>query len=63
MTTRSQGADADVLAFPDLKAGQRKLLLGNEIGTQFDIGQRLFAYYGQGDVFDLPIMVNGPPGI
>lgn len=43
---------ADVLAFPDLKAGQRRTLLGSEIGTQFDIGQRLFAYYGQGDVFD-----------
>jgi hypothetical protein len=26
--------------------------MGKEIGTQFDWGQRLFAYYGEGDVFD-----------
>ena len=32
--------------------GGRRLLLGKEIGTQFDWGQRLFAYYGEGDVFD-----------
>jgi hypothetical protein len=40
------------MPFPDLKPGTRKQLLGTEIGTQFDIGQRLFAYYGSGDVFD-----------
>jgi hypothetical protein len=40
------------MPFPDLKPAQRRDLLGSEIGTQFDIGQRLFAYYGAGDVFD-----------
>lgn len=39
------------MRFPDLKASRRDLL-GQEIGTQFDWGQRLFAYYGEGDVFD-----------
>jgi hypothetical protein len=43
---------ARVLAFPDLKPARRRELLGEEIGTQFDYGQRLFAYYGEGDVFD-----------
>lgn len=45
-------ADDNVVAFPDLKPGKKRQLLGPETGTQFDIGQRLFAYYGQGDVFD-----------
>jgi hypothetical protein len=54
--------EADVLAFPDLKAGQRKQLLGAEIGTQFDIGQRLFAFYGQGDVFDYGLPASGRAG-
>jgi hypothetical protein len=45
-------ADDNVVAFPDLKPGKKKQLLQGETGTQFDIGQRLFAYYGQGDVFD-----------
>ena len=44
--------DLNVVRFPDLKPGDRKALLGEEIGTQFDVGQRLFAYYGEGDVFD-----------
>jgi hypothetical protein len=43
---------AKVVAFPDLKKSDRRDLLGAEIGTQFDFGQRLFAYYGDGDVFD-----------
>lgn len=42
----------NVVQFPDLRKSDRKTLLGQEIGTQFDVGQRLFAYYGQGDVFD-----------
>jgi hypothetical protein len=42
---------AKVLRLPDLKTNKRELL-GAEIGTQFDWGQRLFAYYGEGDVFD-----------
>jgi hypothetical protein len=41
-----------VLAFPDLKPKTRREFLQDELGTQFDIGQRLFAYYGEGDVFD-----------
>lgn len=52
MAVSKAAADGTVVAFPDLKAGDRRTLLGAEIGTQFDFGQRLFAYYGQGDVFD-----------
>jgi hypothetical protein len=45
-----------VVDFPDLppknKGEARRALMGKEIGTQFlDWGQRLFAYYGDGDVF------------
>lgn len=42
----------NLVQFPDLKKGTKRELLGAELGTQFDIGQRLFAYYGSGDVFD-----------
>jgi hypothetical protein len=42
---------AQILKLPDLQTS-RSELLGKEIGTQFDWGQRLFAYYGDGDVFD-----------
>jgi hypothetical protein len=42
----------ELVQFPDLKPKARRQLLQAEIGTQFDVGQRLFAYYGQGDVFD-----------
>ena len=42
----------NVVQFPDLRKSEKSQLLGKEIGTQFDYGQRLFAYYGQGDVFD-----------
>lgn len=45
------GTLAKVLKLPDLKTN-RSELLGEERGTQFDWGQRLFAYYGEGDVFD-----------
>jgi hypothetical protein len=49
--------NANVIAFPDLPPkGSRggtgkRALMGPEIGTSFDMGQRLFAYYGEGDVF------------
>lgn len=42
---------ANVVAFPDLAPkgsrgpGGKRSLMGPEIGTQFDYGQRLFAYY------------------
>jgi len=42
----------NLVQFPDLKKGDRRKLLAQELGTQFDIGQRLFAVYGAGDVFD-----------
>jgi hypothetical protein len=48
----------NVVEFPDLappgsqSIGGKRALMGAEIGTQFDWGQRLFAYYGEGDVFD-----------
>jgi hypothetical protein len=47
----TEGTLAKVLKLPDLKTN-RSELLGEERGTQFDWGQRLFAYYGEGDVFD-----------
>ena len=53
---------ARILAFPDLKPASKRELFGAEIGTQFDYGQRLFAYYGEGDVFDYGLPASGPPG-
>lgn len=52
MAPKGQAADAQLYQFPDLKPKDKRELLGPELGTQFDIGQRLFAYYGDGDVFD-----------
>ena len=52
MARSSSGVAHDVVQFPDLKPQTRSALMSNEIGTQFDLGQRLFAYYGDGDVFD-----------
>ena len=49
-----------VVQFPDLGKSDKRALIGSEIGTQFDFGQRLFAYYGQGDV---SIMASGHRGI
>jgi hypothetical protein len=48
----------NVVEFPDIAPpgskpyGGKRILMGPEIGTGFDWGQRLFAYYGEGDVFD-----------
>ena len=53
---------AKVLSFPDMKPVSKKDLMGPEIGTQFDYGQRLFAYYGGGDVFLPPTTASGPQG-
>ena len=53
----ASGINANVIAFPDLPpkgsrgSGGKRALMGPEIGTSFDYGQRLFAYYGEGDVF------------
>jgi hypothetical protein len=52
MPPRRSAAAAEVVQFPDLKPKTRNALMSGEIGTQFDMGQRLFAYYGDGDVFD-----------
>jgi hypothetical protein len=49
---RASPQPENVVQFPDLKPKTRRELMGEEIGTQFDMGQRLFAYYGEGDVFD-----------
>lgn len=48
----TDGSSAKILAFPDIKTSSKRELLGKEMGTQFDLGQRLFAWYGEGDVFD-----------
>jgi hypothetical protein len=50
--------NAKVITFPDLPPkgspgnGGKGALMGPELGTGFDQAQRLFAYYGSGDVFD-----------
>jgi len=53
-----KNANAKIIDFPDLPpkgsrgaGGGRRALMGPEIGTSFDQAQRLFAYYGEGDVF------------
>ena len=49
--------NAKIIDFPDLPPkgsrsyGGKRALMGPELGTGFDLGQRLFAYYGEGDVF------------
>lgn len=48
----AKSEEARVYQFPDLKPSGRRELLGKEIGTGFDHGQRLFSYYGSGGVFD-----------
>lgn len=51
-------AGARIYSMPDLppKGSQgprgRSALFGPEAGTQFDMTERLFGYYGSGDVFD-----------
>jgi hypothetical protein len=62
-----KNANANVIAFPDLPPkgspgnGGRRTLMGPEIGTSFDMGQRLFAYYGSGDVFLMSTMASFRP--
>jgi hypothetical protein len=43
---------AKVVAFPDLKPSARRQLLGNELGSQFDLYERMFAFWSDGSVFD-----------
>jgi hypothetical protein len=43
---------ARIVAFPDLKPATRRQLLGAEAGTEFDIGQRMFAGFANGEVLD-----------
>jgi hypothetical protein len=38
--------------YPDISPKQAKKLLGGEIGTSFDIRERMFSYWGDGTVFD-----------
>lgn len=40
------------MQFADINPRQAKKLLGAEIGTQFDIRDRMFSYWGDGTVFD-----------
>jgi len=40
------------IVFPDIDPKQAKKLLGDEIGTAFDMRERQFAYWGDGAVFD-----------
>jgi hypothetical protein len=48
-----QAQEAKVFRFPDLKTTKR-VLMGPALGTPFDPFQRMFAYYGDGDVFSYP---------
>jgi hypothetical protein len=43
---------AEVIHLPDLTPKKRNQLLLGELGTQFDIHDRQFAYFGNGDVLD-----------
>ena len=52
MPPRGSASSADAVSLPDIKIKNRRKLLGPELGTQFDTGQRLFSYFGGGDVFD-----------
>lgn len=61
LRSSNTGVAKDVVKFPDLKPRTRNALMSGEIGTQFDMGQRLFAYYGDGDVFLPPTTENGTP--
>ena len=40
------------IVFPDISPKDAKRLLGSEIGTQFDVRDRMFSYFGDGTVFD-----------
>lgn len=57
--------NANVIAFPDLPpkgsrgSGGKRALLGPEQGTSFDMGERLFAYFGEGDVFLMRLRGDG----
>src|ERR1017187_4596382 len=44
-------ASAKITAFPDLKPATRRELLGGEVGSQFDLHDRMFAFFGNGDIF------------
>ncbi len=43
---------AEVIRLPDLKPKTRNELLKGELGTQFDLHERIFAYAGGTDVLD-----------
>lgn len=45
--------DKGGLSFPELSRSQQKMLLGPEIGTEFDIYTRMFATFSGGDVFEV----------
>jgi hypothetical protein len=43
---------AKIVQFPDLKPATRRQLLGPEIGSQWDIQDRMYSFYSDGAVFD-----------
>jgi hypothetical protein len=43
---------AKIVQFPDLKPATRRQLLGSELGSQWDVQDRLFSFYSDGAVFD-----------
>jgi hypothetical protein len=48
-------ADSDtakIVQFPDLKPATRRQLLGSELGSQWDVQDRMFSFYSDGAVFD-----------
>lgn len=44
--------NAKIVAFPDLKPSTRSQLMRGELGTSFDSSDRMYAFYGKGEVFD-----------
>lgn len=43
---------ARIVAFPDLKPATRRDLLRQEAGTEFELGQRMFGGFFNGEVLD-----------
>lgn len=48
----SRTAKLPLAKYQDLTPGQKRILLGEEVGTQFDAYSRMFATFGGGQVFE-----------
>jgi hypothetical protein len=43
---------ARIVRFPDLKPATRRQILGSELGSQWDVQDRMYSFYSDGAVFD-----------